>query len=132
MWTPRAIDDPIKDPFSSDTRRGDDSSSSASFKSPSSLRSEFEDHTHGILTPQLILIGEGDVPQWKSPSSGLPSTSTEIIEGLEKEVQWLQYTLNEAEKEWDEVKFFNCQFVSFQSVTLGPFLMCFYCKGGNL
>lgn len=102
LWTPRHASDSVKDAFNSDPQRGDDSCSSTSFKSPSSTQSEFQGHIHGVMTPQLILIKEGDVPQWKSPSSGLPSTSTEIIEGLEKEVQWLQYTLSEAEKEWDE------------------------------
>ncbi|XP_042212455.1 putative protein TPRXL [Homarus americanus] len=129
LWTPRRPSggDSTKD-FKHLIRGGTgDSSSSSSPKSHFSLSPQPDN-----FTSELMIIEEGDLPQWKgSPSkegdltrwrgsstknSDLSkwngaslsdtfistSSSTAIIEGLEREVLWLQYTLDQAEKECEE------------------------------
>ncbi|KAK7086137.1 hypothetical protein SK128_007888 [Halocaridina rubra] len=79
------------------------SSSSCSLTSPSSPNSEYGNNNNSkyanIFTNDEK---ESDCGVSEKPSNGLSSNSTEIIEGLERELQDLQMTLDEAEKEWKQ------------------------------
>lgn len=49
-------------------------------------------------------VGEASLPSpCTEPVQTSTSSSREIIEGLERELEWLQHTLEEAEREWQEV-----------------------------
>lgn len=49
-------------------------------------------------------VGEASLPSpFTEPVQTSTSSSREIIEGLERELEWLQQTLEEAEREWQEV-----------------------------
>lgn len=49
-------------------------------------------------------VGECSLPSpCTEPVQTSTSSSREIIEGLERELEWLQQTLEEAEREWQEV-----------------------------
>lgn len=104
LWPSKESVDPTNDLVSSDTRRDDGYQPSPSFKSLSSPLSRQDDQYVGNMKSTLLMFEKTDLAGWASyPSHGTPSSSTEIIEGLEREVQWLQHTLDEAEKEWDQV-----------------------------
>lgn len=92
-----------------DTRSRNDSNSSCSPKSPASPRSESDLLTPSLGSPTLMITEEEEEESsWAvreaKKGGALTSTSTAIIEGLEKEVQWIQESLDAAEKEWDQVR----------------------------
>ncbi|ROT82985.1 putative EF-hand and coiled-coil domain-containing protein 1-like [Penaeus vannamei] len=100
LWSPRGA--PLKD-----TRSRNDSNSSCSPKSPASPRSESDLLTPSLGSPTLMITEEEEEESsWAvreaKKGGALTSTSTAIIEGLEKEVQWIQESLDAAEKEWDQ------------------------------
>ncbi|XP_063585666.1 uncharacterized protein LOC134763050 [Penaeus indicus] len=100
LWSPRGA--PLKD-----TRSRNDSNSSCSSKSPASPRSESDLLTPSLGSPTLMITEEEEEESsWAlreaKKGGALTSTSTAIIEGLEKEVQWIQESLDAAEKEWDQ------------------------------
>lgn len=102
LWSPRGA--PLKDP-----RSRNDSNSSCSPKSPASPRSESDLLTPSLGSPTLMITEEEEEEaSWAvreaKKGGALTSTSTAIIEGLEKEVQWIQESLDAAEKEWDQVR----------------------------
>lgn len=102
LWSPRGA--PLKD-----TRSRNDSNSSCSPKSPASPRSESDLLTPSLGSPTLMITEEEEEESsWAvreaKKGGALTSTSTAIIEGLEKEVQWIQESLDAAEKEWDQVR----------------------------
>nr|XP_045581117.1 uncharacterized protein LOC123744942 [Procambarus clarkii] len=119
LWTPRR------------TSR-DDSSCCSSFRSSSSTSPDSDDDPSRDTRSHLMIVEEGGLSQykrssmskedprwsarsqpmivegdrskWKSSFTGPGISSTAIIEGLEREVQWVQRKLEEAERECDEVE----------------------------
>ncbi|KAK8748342.1 hypothetical protein OTU49_016092 [Cherax quadricarinatus] len=127
LWTPRHSGEIVHDCFTSRTSKGDDSSCSSGLGSPLSMPPEPEDDSRKDTRQHLMILEERELLGWKrsvkkdSPESedllrenarsrqwssftGPLLSSTTIIEGLEREVQWVQRILEDAERECEEVE----------------------------